>query len=580
MRRPVPRPDANEEASTTRIGGPVDERVWPKLVHLLLWAVSTGVLLWEITTIPWDDMDFWAVVGITGGLWLIIGVSYAIWATWRRTMKPTTLPSSPVNYGVDWAELAWLCDVDSGKLLGHQAELFVRSLERPERVFSRITEHVESYHRSIKVRTTYTALIAPPVDAQDAQSLDEQVDGGQPDPILGYVLPLHLPSRGRILNGLRLFDEKNSRVSTLDAQQVSTFSAAVIRLLIRNVSEFTFRQYLDTVEESVLQLICGFTPASDQQISAVIEEILVLSAPVGTGQQLKLATRVVKQLAKVHPVCVTVPENKVREAGWPYGHRFTMERRIMPSIDVVIAQKKLAWPRQVADLLREVLGVRLNRIYYVLSASTRAKSYHVEIEGPEGTYLAGDELLFPAASDGEELNGSTTPRLGQRRSHTYVNRNTYAEPVFIATRFYERAPGSFATTTLSALAATVVVWLIALNETASATALAAGKAPLTQQTWLIPALLAVPLAVATLSGLDLSKVPKHPSLLSRGINLATVGLVIAAFVFSSLGHDKIDVPPHLWILLPGLGVSLVIVSGVTWILRLTLERYFVQGKDK
>jgi hypothetical protein len=344
----------------------------------------------------------------------------------------------------------------------------------------------------------------------------------------------------------------------------AAFAAATLRKLVWSAGSEAYGDYIDIVEPSVWEILQSAGDDRDRStsVSQAIEGL------PGARKSLELAAGLLLLLSAVNPICAVVPVKVVHNAQWPYTHRFTIERRVIPERSWIPENPGLVATSR--SFLQSLLDVRTFEYGYVASASLRTASYHLEFDGPEGTYLAGDE------TDPWVDHARLTARRGQRRSHLYLSNNN--TNLTLLTKFFERGPGSFASTTVASIATAVIIAILAVHQE---TLLHDPKLP--QQPWLVPALLAVPLAVTTLTGLEISRFQRHPSLLSRVLNLAIIAVVLLAFSASSLpvgpafwwsGFNT----PYGWHTITFASVLIAVVSSTSWVMRLALEVHFIRGK--
>jgi|GEM_PF-2311156 len=528
-------------------------RATSRLVLVLI-ALLSGIA--AVVMYSFYKSESWAWAAVASLVVVSVGTLIAYGIVFVRG---AALRTGNVRHGVTSMvrpqDIDELFDNGSGTLGNAQAALFVNALISPRTTYARITEHLELYHRSTKIRSTYTIRIP-------SAHVGTDVD---------FIVPLYVPARrSELQNGLRVFDGGGKRVSTIDSGRQVAFAAAVMRRVLHATGAAAYKQYVDVIEPKVLAILASHRAPSPVRVSAIVEAISLLPRAKGTEHRISTTISLFRVLARVQSISVLVPAEAVTKTQWPHLHRFTVERR---EVSVLGNGPEVRAPRLVSlgDFAKQALNVRPNRMYYLISAAMRTHSYHLEMEGPEGTYLSEMEVLPRAGT----IDAQMAPRLGQRRSHLYTTR--VSAPFYVAAAFNERGPGSFASTTLTALAASLIVLLLSWQEHDNL-----GVAPDDQvvQAWLIPALLAVPLAVATLSGWEAVKTSKHPTLLSRSINLLVIFLVLAAFICEARRNSLGDWADPLWTLLPLFGAVLTIISLISWTLRLKVEHNFNRGIDR
>jgi hypothetical protein len=302
-----------------------------------------------------------------------------------------------------------------------------------------------------------------------------------------------------------------------------------------------------------------------------VEAVIALPADAANQLMLTLAAQLIREFAQRSPISVVVPYAEVVTQRWPSTFRFTLDRRFIATEEP--APSALQRSNRALDSLRLALGVRLNRVYVPISEAYRTASYHLEIEGRQGTYFADGELQPPALEGRERLllgAYQSQPRRGQRRSHLYL-RNVDGKPgAYYLARFFERAPGSFAGTTIVALVSTVLIGALWLVETRAMGAASDART-------LLPALLALPVAVAAFIGLEREASSRHPSLASRFVGIATAFLSLAGFVLAVVPTPNWASEWRAWETLIWLSVAVTLVSAVSWALRLIVENRFIRN---
>lgn len=469
------------------------------------------------------------------------------WVTLRAHAATHPMPesSSPLRYH-DAEGLEYLFSTHGeGELSFAHAAAFIDPIVYPKDVFERISEFAQPYHRSLMLSTSYVVALHREVDPDD-----------QPD----FAVPLFLFPKGTVQDGLRVY-RNESRVSTLSTCDVLTMSFAVLRSLFYAAGTHAYTAYLQTLEADIIELVSSFRAPADQKIHEIRLRILALASP-GGYELLSTASALVDQLSRHHAVCATIQADEMRAREWPWTFRFKLEYRLIPPL---LPLGKEPWWRRLGDAIRLALGVRLNRIFMPIPNAYRTTSYHLQVSGPEGTYLARQGTIPPV--ERLDIRAVIQPRRGQRRAHAYIQHLDYDGEVLFATQFFERAPGSFATTTASAWAAWVVVGAIALREQI------ASEEPFS---FLLPALLAVPIAVASWNRGN-ARALEHPSLLSRGLTFLNILLCLVVFVAAIVPATLVAIPGIVWNSFASVALALALVSTFAWVLRLAVEHRFIRS---
>jgi len=426
--------------------------------------------------------------------------------------------------------------------------VFVSGINFPRSMFLRISEFVEPFHRSLFVRTTYGVTLSGDRDV---------------------IVPLLVIPKGEMLYGLRVTGPEGRRISTVDSRRQAAVTLANIRVMVSTLSDDALALYVDPsngIERRVAAAVCDKRATKDGELETVLDLIRGLPADADNAVVRDVLIRFVTTAAHHQIISVPASGELIRSAPWPRVHRFTIERRLIPDLNDAPGGAPVRLLIRLLDTARLALGVRLNRIYFPMREGLRTRSYHLEIAGPVGTFLGGNEIIAPAQS-AVELEGAVDLRLGQRRAHAYT-RNIRGDVPHFATRFLERAPGSFGPATMVSAAATLVIWLLASRRIEDVT---------TDSPWLLPGLLAVPVAAAALTGFE-RREHRHPSLLSYFIQFSTVGASLAAFAMATLGSPTDPADDAAWAVLAWVSTSITLISAYTWILRLAVENHFSSRK--
>lgn len=458
------------------------------------------------------------------------------------------------------------------RISDHQVLTFVGCVLAPREYFVRITEHVESYHRSTMVRTVFTLRLYLPSGGDSAIADDEATgNANRASGLQGYIIPLYLPAKGQITDGLRVFDISGSRVSTVDARTQHAFTAASIRFLIRYASHTAYTSYLANdraIERQVIKAVLG--PTLDRPSIAEVRS-LVASLDAEPSDVLNLVSDFVEQLALFRPIAVSVSHESVAAAPWPATHRYALERRFVADFEAAPTVPFTERARNKLDGLRLALGVRLNRVYFPLDAAYRTDSYHLEVEGPQGTYFAKGAIFEPRPPLVVDYTARDQDRRGQRRSHTYIRGMSGGSGAHYGAQFFERAPGSLSSAFVSSLVSSVLIVALGFM---ILTPLQKGAPDNTSN--VVTALLALPIAASAFLGLDSAQGKRHPSLLSRGIALFTTLVSLAAFVIALI-REPFPVGALWWHLVVLASLITTTIAFTSWCIRLATETRFVRG---
>jgi hypothetical protein len=213
----------------------------------------------------------------------------------------------------------------------------------------------------------------------------------------------------------------------------------------------------------------------------------------------------------------------------------------------------LSWANRVSRLLNGIhsmLGARPARFTVDAQLARHCQSYHLEIEGPEGTFLSFQELVSHTRKEFREKGAYDRwrKRCGQRYGHFYARSGwKLNKDPRVRFSFMERPPGSIAPATLGAVAASFlygVALLVDLKEEDARVAYAA-------------LFLAFPAGFGAWIGLSEASQGFGTLLTTRFVNVLTIALGLAGAVLMM----KPDRDTNEYLLAASLCVSLL---GAYW----------------
>lgn len=563
----------------------------PQLVSSidLLWLTGVGVT-WLIP------------LAATPVLLLIV---YHVWMFFLHTRTAT--PGDSASLTTDPQALA--AALANGTPTSDQVDFFRDMIVDPASWFLRISESIEPYTRSTAVRTTYSV----------------RVPGTQNT----LTIPLHMSRRGHLESGLRITAGPDERVTSLTHVESAAFSIAVVGALVDRAGVTAarkFRSRTPSLESRVSEVMTsseswgGLNEVGQNQrfgvVVAICSEITGLKKR--SDESLNEAAAMVMALYRNHPICVRKSPSATGVVA-----RFTVERRVLvPMLARVswrLIFKELLQPaslappglvryrllvnalllletfafrasrfvtrlvRKASDALRVLLGVGSSVIAYPLTSATRTSSYHLELRGPEKTYLgqqffeSGDGV--PVAADELSLMEMMTEQpFGQRHSHIYIRNADEAVAGYrYVSTFFERTPGSMAVAAVTAFSAFVVTLILALQ---GMTKSLVNYDP----SGLLQILLAFPFAVAAASSVTGNRTIWGGVIASRVWMSITVLSTLAALLVSTLPRRFFPFPVDMaWVvILAVLAANLVATAG-SWFARVRVETHFIsrqQGSDQ
>lgn len=554
----------------------------PQKVRLGFLTLSGLVALWSLTTqsqFAFQSIGGFVLVFLPLLLWLVLGSEYLSFVVRARSdPSPTsTIVGLAATVRQPRAnELDTLVSSAGPDVLDDRVVwTFVRALLGPKGFYERISERVELGHVSLIRRVSYScdllAFRAAPQAKNPGVVVMERVDVGPVGTSL--VVPLHLVRRGSLGGGLRVLDEGGKGVSTVGSYDLVILQLGIFRSLVKKIAPMSLPNYVSSVEPDVS---AGLRSRTLLPKGTTAELLARFNSVLGSAAESRVPLRLLELLLEWHPVCVTVPARRVDEMTWPETIRYTVERRdSRPLRDQTVDNDESDGVLRALDGLRLLLGVPINRFYVSLADADRTRSYHLEVCGPVGTYVARQAFAVvpKEASNEVQLEAFVTPRQGQRRARAQVtqvvrSKSASNAKVFFAVKFFERTPGSFGVSTVASALLTLATWLLFFAS------LNAQTLPPTVAGFL----LTLPAAAVALSGLDSRREYRQASLLSMGLNGAML-LAVSASIFVLLVPVEAELGIEVWRVIAVCASFTFLVSVATWSARASTEQRLRRGGD-
>ncbi|SBN61640.1 hypothetical protein GA0004736_0528 [Curtobacterium sp. 9128] len=429
--------------------------------------------------------------------------------------------------------------------------LYVQMFTDPKAVISRISEQIEPRTASQVVRTSYT--IEVPNDFEGR-----------------VVVPLFRAQRGRIQDGLRFFGPNEERLSSLTHAEGVAYACGVVRSLVAAVSKTALEAYESWIEEELIKVLLDGRVYSSSSSPTIEERTKELSALFGklpgvSGFRLLTIMEILAAHLGSDVVCVAFELAPAGPTAVPRSVRLTVERvdPKQPVAPVGASQRDSLSERWILSRLprlRRIVGVETTIYKHSLAYAELSDSYHLQIAGPPGTYLAKQTIQPLSDEAPAELSRSAAvlgPRRGQRHSHAYIRNSTAPfRTLAVAATFYERPPGAVMAALLSAGAALIVCLL-----TASRALLPA--APNESNADLIAILLAFPAGIALWAGFGENVRQTLAAYTSKFTTI--LACVFAAFVFLLVRDVSIAAP--MWFLVCAVLLVNVAACGASLYIR-------------
>ena len=544
---------ANSSGSSKSRGKRRALRVILALAALAAASVGTDGFL---NASPETPVRAHAMVAVAASV--VLYISY--WRVSIKVHKSQHVHVAGMPFEVDKTQVADAAsDIAQSMPLG-EATYFVDVLATPNLVLERITESAEPLIRSVVV-TTGVVVRKPRFDAGSL-----------------IVLPLLMVNRGYLVDGLLLQDAQGNRIASLSHIAAVTYGIAAFRRLISVLGPSAIDRYTLELQPRIVDVLSADTPVDEVLVANLTEELKKLCGLRWEAIAARLSAALV-ELRPSYPIACYLP---ISHFDHQPAVRLSVKRRVIPNLNrrtpkpAGLLEGISTLVVRAENLFRAFLGIRSSAVAFPLNNADRASSYHVELRGPEGTFLARQRVVDRATRRDANLSKQQyrmQSRRGQRLAHLYVrNGSGFYERYFKAT-FFERMPGSVGPAALSALAAAALIslatWVNLIQTGADGTDLVA-------------VLLAFPAIASAWAGFGQSASLLRGTLAARVISALTIGLSIAASFLHILtpavapGGPILERPyarPWLIVLVTS-GLNALVATG-SWLMRGLVEGYFV-----
>lgn len=387
-----------------------------------------------------------------GALMLIAAEVYRFLYFEGHEIKEKPVVEEPVGggHGTHWQRLYPNLDMgssldrsaDEEAVARYAAEFFFNALVNPRTVFTRISEHVSPGSKMLDCCTDYEVSPHPDRNIRIHGISDYPVRGG--DGVPCYLpVPVSFQPREDMAVSQDVTNAGNVRFPRALQSEITTHIIAMIERY-----EFSFGRLADDdmgIWSAELRgRVEGYLDNTERNTSLAVPLALYdyLSRRASSREERKFAERVCYMLAglrDVTPVCVGIhavalPGDAVRASSvapcgpdeFPrrvFNLRYEQKVPTSPKRWNMVPEGSRSPLVQAFNSMAGYLGRRGNTVYYNLARAGRAKSYHLYLEGPEGTYYARGSLLRANPNDHREITAEYVEkqqRLGQRRAHIYV----------------------------------------------------------------------------------------------------------------------------------------------------------------
>jgi hypothetical protein len=531
--------------------------VWSKTIIFVSIVVFGCDCFWVGLSAPsWKDADTAllvaavSVVLFAGFLFLrIVGV--------RRGLKSENQPA----YDLPVSEAIRYADDLFDDISKEAAIAFNDAIVRSSYYIQRISESVDINEGHVDFDTSYVLALQ-----------------GDPRYEATYF-PLALLERSELADELRIY-RGEKRVSSLVRPTATAFMIAAFRRLVHAAGgNEAVGEYRNNAESGVVAVLTARSPQDALQFQKTIAALSELSQNVADDRFILEMMLALVFLRSYYPLLVDVArppssyadsaESAVTRTDLAYTRFRVTQRRVLrrrllePNAFVWLGRRN--W-RLFVSLL---LGVHPNDVIVPIDDAERARSYHVHINGVDGTYL-GDHVI----DSGElSLPPQRSPRRGQNYAHAYVTDGRFFRGAKYRAWFFEVPPGSIGIATGAGFATLLGMALISLSQLKWIT-----STPMNSLT----ILLGLPGVVVGFLGLGRSAGFFRGSLLSRFSVVISLTASLCAIVFaalisrrttlegSSLIVSDLNLLPRdliFWAVIVGVQTINTLVALFTWIYR-------------
>ncbi|CAL9335855.1 hypothetical protein SUDANB95_00165 [Actinosynnema sp. ALI-1.44] len=337
----------------------------------------------------------------------------------------------------------------SGLLDSPSAIATAGALTRVREFNQRLSETYDLAPGSVFRSTVIEGRIPPSVweifDDEVSQGDGEGGCGSEP---AWFYFPLVDFRKGNLLDHLSASRPDGSGLRILGSDEGLVVLATALRWQLLGAAERGVADGLpagwDTVESDALALIAHEDPSS-ADIDEVAMKIRGLGGP---AERLEAAVELVRTYARKH-VLIAPVEVDVRG-----GYRVSFTQTLAPREEGGVSR---------ADRIAISLGASAVSLVVVAGAAYSAQSYHANIVGPEGLYLARQWPHNPHLPDWSNFEFQSAN--GRVNGHFYASglpERVPGDPLSAKFEYYETPPGSALRAGVTALAAFVLFVVLGL----------------------------------------------------------------------------------------------------------------------
>jgi hypothetical protein len=411
-------------------------------------------------------------------------------SVWRFYRKGYEIKEEPVDFPCSSAEPKWhsIYAPEAGlekKACAYADEFLINALVEPRMVFARISESVSPGRRMLDCTVNYE--IVPPSERGlrvfDAGDLVVDKNKGKAK-ACSLIVPVSFQKRGMLAMKQVV---RNASGAMLPVVKQSEFAAYLLKMiegfLFRDGESASIKKRWIDLEPKLKGYLSSMecNPNADLAVEAV--KLMLASregkasAPPEDIEFCRSMLIALVCLKDVIPVCVSlraavVPEGLAGSA-FPspvFGLRLEEKREMEVKPANAIPNRSNGAALERINRLARVFSRRSDTIYYNLARAGRSTSYHLYVEGPEGTYYSRGSLLRESTEDDRPIvaeHVEMQKRRGQRNAHIYIRAGHCMSNVVFMFR-YKKAPlDTFHIMFIAALLCTTVLALCAMTSLAS-----------------------------------------------------------------------------------------------------------------
>jgi hypothetical protein len=378
-----------------------------------------------------------------------------------------------------------------------QSAVFVTSILKPRQLRQRVTETYDLGRRTLKQRVTIEALVPsnllfngyarpqsvdgsaplaageassrPLTDAEARPILREELSGsGAGAESLPAYFAVLVPKKSRFHDDFSLFREDGAALPILSYREYLQLVASILRLSLAaafDLQDPVTRQNVRQAELRALRLIMSRRTAGGVAPNLALggewHDGLKAPTAIHARRAWESALALVRKLTFHYAIVAVVMPDKNGRFWIGY------ERTLIPDL-------KLA----VRDRFAVLVGARPVELSISIKSASTAQSYHLNVNGPEDSYL-GKQYLDDSATTLEAVaKDEVVPphyrfrrRLGQPHAHFYAR--FFPEPAIVSgdgprrrenpqvrVKYFETPPGSLLRAVVSAIACVLLVGII------------------------------------------------------------------------------------------------------------------------